>query len=214
MTLFAQNPMSLPDKKQLWQDITEALAESIDPGLFFMLQQNAYLDSLEFGKAVIAVRTLSLQMICEKKLARKLENTFAKVIGRPVNVSIVLGQSRIIEKNSNQKFTGLGKDLPEREAELTLLHRQYGDIMGIVDNHPVFRKASLPLTQGGWGLFPQVLTNACKDYGVLTILDGLRDTANRPNVRNPRAFFLSALMRGDYGYRLATGASIIGPTGG
>ena len=205
---------SAPDKQRLWQHITETLSESIDPGLFFMLRQDAYLDSLELGKAVIAVRTESLQVICEKKLARSLQKVFAETLNRPVTLSIVLGGPRIIEKRSNQAFAGQDTSTPESSAELALPHRQYGDIMGIVDNHPVFRQASLPLTQGGWGIFPQVLTNACKDYGVLTILDGLRDTASRTQVRNPRAFFLSALKRGDYGYKLARGASIIGPTGG
>ncbi len=210
MTLVAQNPLTLPDKQALWQHVIDELAETIDPGLYFMLRKDAYLDSLEFGKAVVSVCTESLKTICEQKLTRVLQKTLSQATNRPVSISIVLGQSRIIEKAA-QKPT-LGPDIvnSSRDVELALLHQKYGDIMGIVDNHPVFRQATLPLAKGGWGLFPQVLTNACKDYGVLTILDGLRDTANRPNVRHPRAFFLAALKRGDYGYKLARGAAILG----
>jgi hypothetical protein len=82
--------------------------------------------------------------------------------------------------------------------------------MGIVDNHPVFVQAAKPLTEGGWGIFNKELTLACKEYGVLTVLKGLRDVANKPHVSRPRAYFYKNLKAGTYGHRLATSANILG----
>jgi hypothetical protein len=207
MTLSGQITSSILDKKALWWQVLDDLSGQLDTGVFFMLRNDAWLDGLEHGKAVLAVRTMSLQNLCEKRLARTIEKALSEAMNRPVSVSIVLGRSRIIEKATNTSVMTYDK---VESDELKRLHQYYGDIMSIVDNHPVFRKASLPLTAGGWGIFPQILTNACKDYGVLTVLNGLRDTASRPNVRNPRAFFLTSLERGDYGYKLARGANILG----
>jgi hypothetical protein len=207
MALSGQITGSVLDKKALWLQVLDDLSGQLDMGVFFRLRNDTWLDNLTFGKAVLAVRTGTLQTLCEKRLARTIEKAFSEAMDRPVSVSIVLGRSKIIEKRQKQDAMTHNRDESE---ELQRLHQTYGDIMGIVDNHPIFCKASLPMTAGGWGIFPQVLTNACKDYGVLTVLNGLRDTASRPKARNPRAFFLAALKRGDYGYKLARGADILG----
>ena len=36
--------------------------------------------------------------------------------------------------------------------------------MGIVDNHPVFTDATKPIVQGGWGIFPEILTNVTETH--------------------------------------------------
>jgi len=37
------------NKKALWEQVTEEMAERIDPGMFFMLRHDGYLDSLELN---------------------------------------------------------------------------------------------------------------------------------------------------------------------
>lgn len=99
-----------------------------------------------------------------------------------------------LETQSNVTVTN---SEPGDEDEATLFQK-YKDIMGIVDNHPVFRKATLQVEKGGWGIFPQILTNKCKEYGVMAVLNGIRYVANKPSVKNPRAFFLHALEKGQF----------------
>jgi hypothetical protein len=85
-----------------------------------------------------------------------------------------------------------------------MLFERYGDVMGVVDRHPTFRKVTLPVAEGGWGVYPQALTNACKQYsvdgdlgtGVLTVLEAIRYTANYPAARNKAAFLWAVLRNG------------------
>ncbi len=89
-------------------------------------------------------------------------------------------------------------------GEASVLFDRYGDVMGVVDQHPAFRKATTPIDQGGWGLFPQALTNACKQHstdgdlgtGVLKVLEAIRYTANYRAARNKAAFFWAVLRNG------------------
>jgi hypothetical protein len=54
-----------------------------------------------------------------------------------------------------------------------------------------------------------MLHDSIKNY----LTKSLRQTlSGRANIRNPRGFFLMALERGDYGYKLAKGARILGNT--
>lgn len=93
--------------------------------------------------------------------------------------------------------------VPTTEADLLL--ERYGDIMGVVDNHPAFQMATKPLREGGWGLYPQALTNACKTQseqgdistGVAKVLQALRFTANYRAARNKASFFWAVLRNGN-----------------
>ncbi len=97
----------------------------------------------------------------------------------------------------NAKKVGLG-------AEAGMLFERYGDVMGIVDNHPTFRKATAPVAEGGWGVYPQALTRACKEHsldgdlgtGVLKVLEALRYTANYRAARNKASFLWAVLRNG------------------
>jgi hypothetical protein len=88
--------------------------------------------------------------------------------------------------------------------EAAMLFERYGDVMGVVDKHPTFRKVTLPVAEGGWGVYPQALTNACKQHsvdgdlgtGVLKVLEAIRYTANYPAARNKAAFFWAVLRNG------------------
>jgi hypothetical protein len=198
------------DKKGFWLDVVDGLADRLDPGFYFMLRNNTYLDRVERSEATVAVDSASLHWLCERKYGRTISKAISEAMDQVVSVSFVYGPARICEKPKNELAPRDNKGHDTEEMELVMLHDQYGDIMSIVDNHPVFHKASLPLTAGGWGIFPQILTNACKDYGILNILAGLRNIASRPSIQNPRGFFVTALERGDFGEKLTRGANILG----
>jgi hypothetical protein len=198
------------DKKGFWLDVVDDLADQLDAGFYFMLRNNAYLDRIERGEATVAVGSESLKRLCERKYARAIARALSEAMDQVIAVSFVHGPARIIEKPRNDAAIRDYKQQDADDMELAMLHDQYGDIMSIVDNHPLFRKASLPLTAEGWGIFPQILTNACKDYGVLNVLTALRSIASRTNIRNPRGYFLRGLERGDYGGKLAKSANNVG----
>jgi hypothetical protein len=88
--------------------------------------------------------------------------------------------------------------------EAEMLFERYGDVMGIVDNHPTFRKATAPIAEGGWGVYPQALTRACKEHsidgdlgtGVLKVLEAIRYTANYRAARNKASFLWAVLRNG------------------
>jgi hypothetical protein len=201
--------LTLKDKKRLWKDVVNSTAEWIEPGLFFILLNRCYLDSLEGGKALIVAATETFQRMIEKNTLKALKAGFQEEKSPVLEIQVMTRPRRIIESGQNNLLS-TDDTADAKKTALKELHEAYGDIMGIVDNHPVFKKACLPLVQGGWGIFPQLLTNACKDYGVITILYGLRYVSSRPGVKNPRAYFFDRLKRGEFGDKLVIGAELLG----
>jgi|GEM_PF-1702887 len=100
---------------------------------------------------------------------------------------------------------------PADDSLLAALHATYGDIIGIVDNHPVFKAAHTPITKGGWGFKKKILTVYCKVYGADVVLTGLRVVANKPSVKRPRAYFTKELKNERWGKKLMVTADMTGP---
>jgi len=234
----------IPNKIKLWKDACYHIQEKRSD-IAYLIQDNAYLDSLERGWAVIGVKSWNLlEMLERKRVVPLLEQAFSEITGKPIRVKLAHGRPRIIERKPpnpvkpHLRPCGKCQQSPQacqcnygpwpqtppesdpvlpnpeihwKNAELGALHAQYGDIMGIVDNHPVFVQASKEFIKGGWGIFRKELTNLCKDYGADVVLKGLRDVANRPSAERPRAYFLRNLKAGVYGHKLAVGANIVGP---
>jgi hypothetical protein len=204
--------MPVIDKLRTWKQVCHCVLENGNQ-IGYVLQDKAYLDSWEESQAVVGVQGWNLLEVLEKqRVVPVLERAFAAISGKAVRVKLANGQPRILEtKAARTAEESLSAKMTSNKPELEALHAKYGDIMGIVDNHPVFVRASKPLTQGGWGIFNKELTIACKDYGADVVLKGLRDVASRPDVERPRPYFLKNLRAGVYGHRLAVGASPIGP---
>ncbi len=232
----------IPNKIKLWQKACYRIQEE-GSELGFLLQDKAYLDSLERGIAIVGVKSSALLDMLERKRAVPLlEKVFSELTGKPVSVKLAHGRPRLYERKAPSQIKphlrpcGQCQKTPNdclceygpwpqpvaqaskpeidwKNEDLGALHTRYGDIMGIVDNHPVFVQACKPLTEGGWGIFNKELTNACKDYGADIVLKGLRDVANRPSVARPRSYFFKNLRTGVYGHKLAVPASPIGPVG-
>jgi len=236
----------IPNKPKLWRKVCHQVQED-HYELGFLLQDKAYLDSLERGLAVVGVKSYPiLEMLERKRAIPILEQILTDLTGKPVQVKLAHGRPRLYEQKAPPRIKphlrACGKcqkkpndclceygPWPQEQTEpsslqatpgiqwknedLGTLHARYGDIMGIVDNHPVFVQACKPLTEGGWGIFNKELTNACKDYGADIVLKGLRDVANRPSVDRPRSYFFKNLRTGVYGHKLAVPASPIGPVG-
>lgn len=197
------------DKVKTWKLVLALVAEELDFGLLSLIQNNAYLDSLEGTIAKIGCKSYTMMEILQRKRVReKLEPIFSAICGFDVIVQFVQGRPRIIPKPSSTPSSVFE---PQPGSELEALHAQYGDIMGIVDRHPTFMKASRSIEKGGWGIFKGTLTRYCKDYGVLTVLEGLRETASQPMINKPRAYFVAELKRGRWGHKLTITPSLTGP---
>lgn len=197
------------DKVKIWNRALRLLAEEVDFGMLTLVQKNAYLDSLEDGVALIGCKSFTLMETFQRKqLYRKLEPILSELCQTEVVVQYAQGRPRIIEKPHPEMLNIL---MPIDDDELAALHAQYGDIMGIVDNHPVFVKAHTPIKNAGWGIFKKLLTKHCTDYGVMAVLTGLREVASKPKVKKPRAYFLKELQRGRWGHKLVVTPSIVGP---
>lgn len=101
-----------------------------------------------------------------------------------------------LDSLSEKKSVGL--------SEADLLIERYGDVMGVVDNHPLFRKATAPANEGGWAVYPQALTRACVEHsvdgdystGLAKVLDALRYTANYRAARDKGKFLFAVLRNG------------------
>lgn len=227
------------DKRTLWQRVLAKIQEESGFDTFTMLQQHAYLDSVERSMAIIGVKSWNwIETLERKRVHFLLQQVFSDLMKQAIKIKLVIGHPRLIEPQPKPVVQSCGQcsqlqnacvceygphPQPEPNSEngikwshpeLGALHERYGDIMGIVDNHPVFVHATKPIDQGGWGIFPQILTNACKDYGAHTVLKGLWHTGQAARVKQPRAFFLDNLESGVYGHKLARSADIIGPISG
>lgn len=220
--------LNIPDKRALWKTILAEAEASLDPGLFFILADQCYIDAIDHNTVLIVAPTFHSQQLIERKALRILTQVILRNAKNPLRVKVTVGKKQLYQ--SKNRFQHLAKspevayeeelqemhclvggDRAELEVEFELakLHGRYGDIMGIVDNHPLFKMASKPVDQGGWGVFPQLLTNACKDYGVVAVLNAL-EASQKPKIKNPRTFFLKRLASGTFGYRRAKAADPLG----
>lgn len=224
------------DKRSLWQQVLAQVQELSGFDTYTMLQNQAYLDSVERGVALIGVKSWTwIQTLERKRVHFLLQSVFTELMKQSIQVKLVIGHQRLVEKAERPELKpcGLCQQRPEdciceydlhlqpklpkihwSQPELGALHEQYGDVMGIIHNHPVFVHAITPVNQGGWGIFPELLTNACKDYGADCVLKGLRQTGQSARVKQPRAYFLKNLESGRYGHKLAISAKSIGPISG
>jgi hypothetical protein len=64
------------------------------------------------------------------------------------------------------------------------------DIINFVNSNPVCKVAIR------WGVYPQALTNAVKQYGPERVVTSIRFTATYPAAKNKAAFFFSVLRNG------------------
>lgn len=200
------------DKRRIWALVVRKVQEETRFDVLTLLQDKAYLDSLDNGIAIIGLKSSTWEeMLRRKGLVPVLQRVISELLKAEYHVRLVIGRPRIIEPKTKKFNVANLKAANQDEVELADLHIRYGDVMGIVDSHPLFLKASTPITAGGWGLFPQILTTICKEYGVMTVLECLRYVADQPHVTRPRAFFLKVLKSGQFGHRLAQGKAIIGP---
>lgn len=197
------------NKAEIWKQATRALAEEVDPGVMNMLHYGkAYLDSIERDIALIGVQSgVYEQMLNRRRIDEKLAKILSDLCGKSVRVLFVNGRPRIIERRKNQPVE---PSPASEEEELAMLHAKYGDIMGIVNRHPVFVRATTPMVHGGWGYHKEVLTNYCKDYGPVAVLKGLREVAADPSVKRPRVFFRDELKAGRWGHKLTVTPSLTG----
>ena len=226
------------DKRLVWNEVIQRITEEAGFEALNLVQEHAYLDSIENHTAIIGFQSYTwMETFQNKHLVPLLQGILSDLLKAKIQVKLTLGRPRFIESKPKQAPKQCGECLkphpnciceygphplkpgPESplkwaDPELGALHEQYGDIMGIVDKDPIFVQATTAIEKGGWGIFPAILTNACKDYGVLTVRNGLRDVASKPHIIRPRAYFLDNLKAGVYGYKLARGASIIGPISG
>ena len=84
------------------------------------------------------------------------------------------------------------------------LIERYGDVMGVIDNWKPLEIVTRPVEQGGWGVWPQALTNAVKRHsdggdlavGLLKVWDAVQYTRNCRQARNRAAFLFSVLKNG------------------
>lgn len=205
-----------PWKKGFWTEIVDDIADEIGPQTFYSLRNACWIDRREGDLVFIAVESQAMRDLLSSRAAKLLTDAFSKALNQPVRARFEYGSPRVMEPpKAVSHLSGVKshENTPSKtgdEAELALLHDKYGDIMGIVDKHPLFKRVQLPREKGGWGIFPQLLTNKCKEYGVMTVLRGLRFVSNRPSVIDHRAFFLTALDKGQFGYRLAVSPSVVG----
>jgi hypothetical protein len=226
------------NKRLVWNEVIQRIEEEAGFEVLNIVQRHAYLDSIENNTAILGFKSYTwMEIFQNKHLVPLVQGILSNLLNAKIQVKLALGRPRFIESKPKQAIQQCGECFkayrdcvceygphPNKQAvsspvkwtdpELGALHEQYGDIMGIVDNDPIFVQATTAIEKGGWGIFHQILTNACKDYGVLTVRNGLRDVASKPHIIRPRAYFLDNLKAGIYGYKLARGASIIGPIAG
>lgn len=194
----------MQDLKHIWTMAVDEIEQEVSPGLYHMLRDGFELASVNEKQVIIRTESEFSLGLVRRKASRALKSAFIGILDREVNVTFTVDKLDAVPVSSGSDFVE-----PHRVNdgdELAILHERYGDIMGIVDNHPLFCKASAPVDKGGWGIFPQLLTIACKEYTVMTVLTTLRFTAGKRSVRNPRAFFFKVLHNEQFGKKLTVNA--------
>jgi hypothetical protein len=200
------------DKKAFWENILLESVEILDNLIFYSVYQRYYLDSIHDNYAIIVAQTDVYRNFFLKNALRPIQTTFRKVLKKPdFQLRVAVSKAPLLEEllpegNYHLPFS------PEvdNKSDINTLHARYGDIMGIVDNHPLFVKVQMPLERGGWACWPQALTNRCKEYGIMPVLNAIRYVGNMPNAKNRRALLFHVIDNGHFGPKLTITPSLVG----
>jgi len=96
------------------------------------------------------------------------------------------GIKGLVSSKPDQGVFDSTNNSPEKpdSSQDALFIDKYGDIMGVVNGHPLCLKAV-----NQWEVYPQALTNAMKQHGISKVIDALRYTANYKAAKSPAKFF-------------------------
>lgn len=85
---------------------------------------------------------------------------------------------------------------PAENPEVAMLLERYGDIRGVMTDHPLFRRIQKPLDEGGWGTGLAGLIWLAKEFGLERVLWAARQAKDYQGARDRGAVFNHAVRNG------------------
>ncbi len=188
----------MQDNKALWLQIWEDCRPELGEAMYLGGKSFYALDGVHEGVATIISPTKYGQEDFLRRAIKPLKAALAKRFTAELRVQVVVkepeatAQQRVYATAEPSSRVGKG------------LFDEYTDLMDVIDRHPSFTKVTAPLSAGGWELFQQALTNACKAKsvdgdlatGVEYVLAVIEYVGKQRNARSKAAIFWSVLKNG------------------
>lgn len=168
------------------------------------------------GTAILLTPSAFSRNLLVKRYGKSIKRTLTTLMGQKIDLQIRVDES--LEQVKTAPVPDRNDPIPDAQAkdggslstgaralqEASLLLEQHGNIMDVIDHSPFFRKVIAPLQEGGWGIYPQSLTNACKiqsregdlTTGLAAVIHAVRYTAGYRAARSKARFFWAALRNG------------------
>jgi hypothetical protein len=85
---------------------------------------------------------------------------------------------------------------PTNNPEVALLLEKYGDIRGVMKNHPFFKRIQKPVEEGGWGTDLGGLIYFAKEYTLERVLWAAKAAKDYQGAENRGSIFTHAIKKG------------------
>ncbi len=194
----------------IWQAVQQILHSELSrPGYETWIAPCRML-SLENQVVTLVTGTEFSVSIIDRRYGPAIKRAFAQVLGQPIRLryqaipeqeqpqpsQIPDLQPKRASSAEKPKYPLAQFQNPTNNPQVALLLERYGDIRGVMKNHPFFKRIQLPVDEGGWGTDLAGLIYFAKEYTLERVLWAAKQAKEYQGADSRGAVFTHAIRKG------------------
>lgn len=197
---------------EAWPVILQTLRAIVSRPVFTTWIEPTRFESLANGTLTLSVETEFCRKIISKRYRDNLEAAAELVLGEPTRLRLLVDgtMSTAIRHEDNQQAVELPPcpnaadndkyplarfQNPKNNPEVAALLEKYGDILGVMKNHPFFKRIQRPEAEGGWNTGLGGLISLAKEYTLEQVLWAAKQANQYQGVHTSRGAIFNHIVR-------------------
>lgn len=204
----------------LWLEIQEALKADLNTAAWETWIKPSRLDSIEDSVATLAIPSEFNRDLVAKRYRPIIEEALSAKVRQPITLRLrvdtglelpIPATKPVIQPAAtpndtqatpcaypanNPKYPLARSQNPTNSPEVALLLEKYGDIRGVMKNHPFFKRIQRPIEDGGWGTDLGGLIYLAKQYTLERVLWAAKQAKDYQGAGDRGAVFTYAVKKG------------------
>ncbi len=203
----------------LWQTVQKILQSELSLAAYETWIVPCHLVSITEQEITLATGTDFSLSIIDRRYGTVIKQAFSQVLGRSVRlryqVSPELEQTKPETRSSSStapnampvsnlttpptvkpEYPLARFQNPTNNPQVAMLLERYGDIRGVMKNHPFFKRIQKPVEEGGWGTDLGGLIYFAKEYTLERVLWAAKQAKEYQGADSRGAVFTHAVRKG------------------
>mgnify|MGYP003940890567 CR=1 FL=1 len=211
------NAMASTSGEALWQAVQQLLQSELSLAVYETWIAPCRLESIDHQMVTLATSTDFSVSIIDRRYGSAIRQAFNQVLGQPIRLryqvvpeleppkprqtsAVTSGAITFSAPNTAQvvqpEYPLARLQNPTNNQQVALLLERYGDIRGVMKNHPFFQRIQLPVDEGGWGTDLAGLIYFAKEYTLERVLWAAKQAKEYQGSRSRGAVFTHAVRKG------------------